>query len=68
MWGIKVSKILEKRVSKTKKTKEYIKWYTESDKEILLSNFLTNRDKAIFLMTLEGLRIDEVLSLRYKLC
>ncbi|MFJ7185585.1 tyrosine-type recombinase/integrase [Lysinibacillus xylanilyticus] len=64
IWGIKMSKILEKRILKTRNIKEYHKWYTENEKEALFSNFSTHRDKAVFLLTLEGLRIDEVLSLR----
>jgi len=34
------------------------------EKEALLSNFLTLRDKSIFLLSLEGMRIDEILSVR----
>lgn len=64
IWSIEISKILEKRITRTKSTREYDKWYTEEEKEALLSNFRTLRDRAVFLLTLEGLRIDEVLSLR----
>lgn len=64
IWDIKLSKILEKKILKTRSTKEYHKWYTENEKEALLSNFATNRDKVVYLLTLEGLRIDEALSLR----
>lgn len=56
--------IIEKRIRTLKSSREYIKWYTEEEKEILISNFLTLRDKSIFMVTLEGLRIDEVLSIR----
>lgn len=42
----------------------YEKWYTESEKEAILSNLNTVRDKAIFSMSLDGMRIDEVLSSR----
>ena len=56
--------IIEKRIRTLKSSREYIKWYTDEEKEILISNFLTLRDKSIFMVTLEGLRIDEVLSIR----
>jgi integrase len=44
--------------------REYIKWYTDSEIKALAGNFLTLRDEAIFRITLEGFRIDEVLSMR----
>lgn len=43
---------------------EFIKWYTDSEINALASGFLTLRDEAIFRVTLEGFRIDEVLSMR----
>lgn len=64
IWSVEISKILEKRILKTKSSREYHKWYSEQESEALLSNFNTFRDKAVFLLTMEGLRIDEVLSLR----
>ena len=56
--------VIEKRIRMLKSSREYIKWYTEEEKETLISNFLTLRDQSIFLITLEGMRIDEVLSIR----
>ena len=48
-----------------KKSKEYIKWYTPNQIESLLLSFLTLRDKAIFLVTIDGgMRIDEALSIK----
>ena len=44
--------------------REYVKWYTDKEIAGLSDNFLTLRDKAVFLITLEGFRIDEVLSMR----
>jgi integrase len=44
--------------------REYIKWYTDSEIKALSENFLTLRDEAVFRITLEGFRIDEVLSMR----
>ncbi|MCR4436676.1 MAG: tyrosine-type recombinase/integrase [Clostridiales bacterium] len=43
---------------------EYIKWYEDSEKQALCSNFKTLRDEAVFRITLEGFRIDEVLSMK----
>lgn len=44
--------------------KQFIKWYTDEEIIKLSDNFTTLRDKAVFLVTLEGFRIDEVLSMR----
>lgn len=41
----------------------YEKWYTEEQIDAILSNFRTYRDKSIFSLTCDGLRIDEVLSM-----
>ncbi len=49
-----------------KENKEYIKWYTDNQIEVLTSNFNSIRDKVIFLITIEGgCRIGEVLTMRY---
>ena len=47
-----------------KGSREYIKWYTDEEKSLLCSSFHTLRDEAVFRLTLEGFRIDEVLSMR----
>lgn len=44
--------------------KDYIRWYTEDQINAILYNFLTIRDKAIFSISLDGFRIDEILSSR----
>lgn len=41
--------------------REFIKWYTGSEIEALIANCQTLRDEAVFRVTLEGFRIDEVL-------
>lgn len=46
-----------------KPSRDYIKWYDETTKELLCQNFTTLRDEAVFRLTLEGFRIDEVLSI-----
>lgn len=43
--------------------KEYKKWYQKEEKEQLAGGFLSLRDQAVFCLTLEGFRIDEVLSM-----
>lgn len=51
---------------KYKSNRKYKKWYTEEEKEALIANFLTIRDKVIFLISIEGgCRIDEILNLKY---
>lgn len=44
--------------------REFIRWYTDEEIKALADNFLTLRDKAVFMVTLEGFRIDEALSMR----
>lgn len=51
------------RYKKSRKD-DYIMEYSEKDIEVILSNFNTLRDKSIFLLTLFGMRIDEVLSIK----
>lgn len=55
--------ILDASLRRQKSRKEYIKWYTEAEKLALCSSFGTLRDEVIFRVTLEGFRIDEVLSM-----
>ena len=45
-------------------TRDYIKWYTDEEKDAILSNLRTLRDKAVFSISLDGFRIDEILSSR----
>ena len=45
--------------------REYTKWYDKSTKDLLCANFTTLRDEAILRLTLEGFRIDEVLSITF---
>lgn len=64
VWKVKETEIIGINLSKVKVPRDYIKWYSEEEKEMLIEGFSTLRDKAVFLLTLEGMRIDEVLSLR----
>lgn len=66
IWDMDIKEMLNTKINRIKGTKEYIKWYTDEEIEAIeaiISRFYTLRDKAIFLLTLEGMRIDEVLSL-----
>lgn len=57
--------IVTKYIDSLGESREYIKWYTDEQIEVLISNLRTARDKAIFLCTLSGgMRIDEVLSVK----
>lgn len=56
--------ILDQSYEKGGKRREYIKWYTDEQKEVLLSACRTYRDKAIVSISLDGFRIDEILSSR----
>lgn len=64
IWDIDIKAILSNRIEKMKSNVDYIRWYTEEQLDAIKDNFNSLRDKAIFELTLEGLRIDEVLSLR----
>lgn len=64
IWSLDNSTLLNAKISRIKGSKEYIKWYTPEEISTILDNLPTLRDKSVFLLTLEGLRIDEVLSLR----
>ncbi len=47
-------------------SKEYIMEYTDEEVQAIYSNFANYRNRAIFLLTLHGMRIDEVLSIKLK--
>lgn len=64
IYNYKYSAIINRTLPHTRNMTEYIKWYTPEEIELLINNFLTERDKAVFLITLEGFRIDEVLSMK----
>jgi site-specific recombinase XerD len=57
------SYIIDGALPRLKGKRSYTKWYSEEDKHRLLNGFLSLRDKAVFMLTLEGFRIDEVLSM-----
>jgi integrase len=56
--------ILGVNLPKLGRRREFIKWYTDDEIKALADHFLTLRDEAVFRVTLEGFRIDEVLSMR----
>lgn len=55
--------LLDGYAAMLKPGREYIKWYDEDTKNALCDNFYTLRDEAVLRLTLEGFRIDEVLSI-----
>lgn len=55
--------LIDKKIPLLKPKREFIKWYSDEEKEILCKNFKCLRDEAVFRLTLEGFRIDEVLSM-----
>lgn len=55
--------IIDRCLPRLKGRREYMKWYDEDTKNRLCAGFLSLRDEAVFLLTLEGFRIDEVLSM-----
>ena len=64
IYTYKYKNLINRMLPDVKGRREYIKWYTKKEKEFLCDGFLTLRDKAVFRLTLEGFRIDEVLSMR----
>lgn len=55
--------LIDRYIPSLKERREYIKWYSKEEKEQLCSHFKSFRDEAVFRITLEGFRIDEVLSM-----
>lgn len=55
--------LVDKRIPLLKPKREFIKWYSDDEKESLCKSFKSLRDEAVFRLTLEGFRIDEVLSM-----
>ena len=55
---------LDDTFDRSKPPIEYEKWYTEEQIRDILNGFNTLRDKTIFSFSLDGMRIDEILSCR----
>ena len=65
VWDIMIPKLeIDDSFDRSKPLVEYEKWYTEEQKEAIFDNFNTYRDKAIFSISLDGCRIDEILSIK----
>jgi len=64
IWEYDYEDIIGSHIRNLKGSRRHIKWYTEEEKARLCAEFSTLRDKAVFFLTLEGLRIDEALSVR----
>lgn len=63
IWDMEVKELLATKLPRIKETKEHVKWYLPEEISAILTQFNTLRDKAIFLLTLEGMRISEVINL-----
>lgn len=55
--------LVDRLEERSKSPIDYEKWYSNEEKICILNSFNTIRDKAIFSLSLDGLRIDEILSL-----
>lgn len=64
IYSYKYKYLIDRMLPDVKGSREYIKWYTDEEKQLLCGSFFTLRDEAVFRLTLEGFRIDEVLSMR----
>ena len=66
-WEQVVSRLeIDDVFDRSKPQVQYEKWYTDEQIKAIMSNFNTYRDKAIFSLSLDGLRIDEILSSKMK--
>ena len=63
IYSFKYQFIINRVLPDVKGRREYVKWYTGEEKEILLNRFRSLRDEAVFRLTLAGFRIDEALSI-----
>jgi len=63
IYTYKYKYLVDRMIPDVKGGREYVKWYSDDEKRRLCEGFLTLRDEAVFRMTLEGFRIDEVLSM-----
>lgn len=58
----KAKLVINNSLERGKDPIEYEKWYTEEQQDAILSQLNTYRDKTIFSISCDGLRIDEILS------
>ena len=61
----RIDMLIQPIVKKSPTPRKHIKYYEPEEIEDILNCFNTTRDKAIFSLTLDGLRIDEAISLRF---
>jgi len=66
IWEYDYEDIIGRHIRNLKGSRNHIKWYTEEERSGLTDGFRTLRDQAVFLLTLEGFRIDEVLSICFE--
>jgi integrase/recombinase XerD len=55
--------LIDRLEGRSKSPRDYEKWYDDKEKVCILNSFNTIRDKAVFALSLDGLRIGEILSL-----
>lgn len=65
IYEIDVDDIIEIENMRLKQSGYKKHWLTETEKKRILDAFRTIRDKAMFMLLCEGMRIDEVLSIKY---
>lgn len=64
IYTYKYKYLINRMLPDVKGSREYIKWYTDEEIQLICGSFYTLRDESVFRLTLEGFRIDEVLSMR----
>jgi len=64
IYSYKYKYLIDRMLPDVKGSWEYIKWYTDEEIQLFCSSFNTLRDELVLRLTLEGFRIDEVLSIR----
>jgi len=63
IWDINVKEMLATKLPRMRETKEHVQWYSPEEISAIITQFNRLRDIAIFSLTLEGMRIGEVISL-----
>jgi integrase len=64
VWSSTIGRLIDDNRLRSKDVRNHIKWYSTDERKLLLNNLGTLRDKAIFSISCDGLRIGEILSLR----
>lgn len=62
IYSYKYKYLIDRMLSDEKGSREYIKWHTDEEKQLLSSSFRILRDEVVFYLMLESFRIDEYAS------